>query len=94
MRCLRRCESVGFSGNGGRSSRGDWGGDDVKRAEKWLNNRELEEGLEDCVRDTGEVERMPTWDVSGRMGDDLTGLKVLKNRSRGRNRRIMDMELK
>jgi hypothetical protein len=91
MRCLRRCESVGFSGNGGRSSSSYWGGGDVKRAEKWLNNRELE-GLEYCVRDIGEVERIPTWDASGRMGDDLSGLKVLKNRSRGKNRRIMDVE--
>jgi hypothetical protein len=34
----------------------------------------------ELMRDIGEVERIPTWDASGRMGDDLSGLKVLKNR--------------
>jgi len=84
---------VAFSGKSGRSSSGDRGGDDVKRAEKWLNNRELE-GLGDWVRDVGDVERRPTRDARGRMGDDLMRLKDLKRRSRGRKRRIMEVGAK
>lgn len=76
---------MAFSGNSGRSSSGDRGGEDVKRAEKWVNNRELD----DLVIDNRDVERRLTREVRGRMGEDRAGLKVLKSRRQGRKRRIM-----
>lgn len=72
----------------GRSSRGEEGGDDDERRADCVNDRVFD-GSEFRVRDIGEVERMPTREVSGRMGVVLIGLKVLKNRKRGIKRRIM-----
>ena len=75
---------MAFSGNNGRSSSGDRGGEDVKRAEKWVNDREL-----DDLVDNRDVECRLTREVRGRMDEDWAGLKVLKCRRRGRKRRIM-----
>lgn len=72
----------------GRSSRGDCGDCEVKRAEKWVKGREVE-GCDVLVSDIGDTERNPTRDARGRIGDDLIELKVLKRRKRGRNLSIV-----